>query len=144
MNLLAGDVGGTKTLLGIFSWDGELKKLYQKKYSSTEWESLEPMIASFIRNLPDEIDHPKIGCIALAGPIVNNSFKLTNLGWEVRHNKILKVANLDSLELINDSHNNAEKSPSTKEPNRIISKKIGRNDLCPCGSGKKYKICHGA
>jgi preprotein translocase subunit SecA len=21
--------------------------------------------------------------------------------------------------------------------------KIGRNDLCPCGSGKKYKRCHG-
>ena len=21
--------------------------------------------------------------------------------------------------------------------------KIGRNDLCPCGSGKKYKACHG-
>jgi uncharacterized protein len=20
----------------------------------------------------------------------------------------------------------------------------GRNDLCPCGSGKKYKKCHGA
>ncbi len=23
------------------------------------------------------------------------------------------------------------------------SKKIGRNDPCPCGSGKKYKFCHG-
>ena len=22
-------------------------------------------------------------------------------------------------------------------------KKIGRNELCPCGSGKKYKQCHG-
>jgi preprotein translocase subunit SecA len=21
--------------------------------------------------------------------------------------------------------------------------KIGRNDPCPCGSGKKYKVCHG-
>jgi preprotein translocase subunit SecA len=21
--------------------------------------------------------------------------------------------------------------------------KVGRNDLCPCGSGKKYKRCHG-
>jgi preprotein translocase subunit SecA len=24
------------------------------------------------------------------------------------------------------------------------SKKVGANDLCPCGSGKKYKRCHGA
>jgi preprotein translocase subunit SecA len=22
--------------------------------------------------------------------------------------------------------------------------KIGRNDMCPCGSGKKFKKCHGA
>ncbi len=21
--------------------------------------------------------------------------------------------------------------------------KVGRNDMCPCGSGKKYKYCHG-
>ena len=24
-----------------------------------------------------------------------------------------------------------------------VEKKIGRNDPCPCGSGKKYKQCHG-
>jgi preprotein translocase subunit SecA len=23
-------------------------------------------------------------------------------------------------------------------------KKIGRNDVCPCGSGRKFKQCHGA
>ena len=23
------------------------------------------------------------------------------------------------------------------------TKKVGRNDPCPCGSGKKYKQCHG-
>jgi preprotein translocase subunit SecA len=25
-----------------------------------------------------------------------------------------------------------------------VEQKIGRNDTCPCGSGKKYKACHGA
>jgi len=29
------------------------------------------------------------------------------------------------------------------EPIRV-DKKVGRNDPCPCGSGKKYKNCHGA
>jgi preprotein translocase subunit SecA len=24
-----------------------------------------------------------------------------------------------------------------------VGPKIGRNDPCPCGSGKKYKACHG-
>jgi preprotein translocase subunit SecA len=26
---------------------------------------------------------------------------------------------------------------------RTVSDKVGRNDPCPCGSGKKYKHCHG-
>ncbi|HEX4856758.1 MAG TPA: SEC-C metal-binding domain-containing protein, partial [Limnobacter sp.] len=26
---------------------------------------------------------------------------------------------------------------------RRVSDKVGRNDPCPCGSGKKYKQCHG-
>ncbi len=35
-----------------------------------------------------------------------------------------------------------EDSVSTASP--IHSDKTGRNDPCPCGSGKKYKKCHGA
>jgi preprotein translocase subunit SecA len=27
---------------------------------------------------------------------------------------------------------------------RVVVEKVGRNDPCPCGSGKKYKKCHGA
>jgi preprotein translocase subunit SecA len=27
---------------------------------------------------------------------------------------------------------------------RHVGEKVGRNDECPCGSGKKYKKCHGA
>jgi preprotein translocase subunit SecA len=26
---------------------------------------------------------------------------------------------------------------------RVVEDKVGRNDPCPCGSGKKYKACHG-
>ena len=30
-------------------------------------------------------------------------------------------------------------------PKQVVSgQKVGRNDPCPCGSGKKYKKCHGA
>ncbi len=29
-----------------------------------------------------------------------------------------------------------------KQPKRV-TQKVGRNDPCPCGSGKKYKYCHG-
>ncbi len=32
---------------------------------------------------------------------------------------------------------------ATREPAKRDSKKVGRNDPCPCGSGKKYKNCCG-
>ena len=36
-------------------------------------------------------------------------------------------------------------SPSTNgNAPRVTGEKVGRNDPCPCGSGKKYKKCHGA
>lgn len=38
--------------------------------------------------------------------------------------------------------NNANES-SSPEPFVREQRKIGRNELCPCGSGKKYKHCHG-
>ena len=46
---------------------------------------------------------------------------------------------LFNIELV--SNNNKEEPKDTR---RIISKKIGRNEQCPCGSGKKYKQCHGS
>jgi len=37
-----------------------------------------------------------------------------------------------------------EKVSAISAPKNDEGEKIGRNDLCPCGSGKKYKKCHGA
>jgi preprotein translocase subunit SecA len=36
----------------------------------------------------------------------------------------------------------AEAKPGKPQPVRV-GVKVGRNDPCPCGSGKKYKNCHG-
>jgi len=41
---------------------------------------------------------------------------------------------------INQASSSANDLGVTEEPQR----KIGRNEFCPCGSGKKYKHCHGA
>jgi preprotein translocase subunit SecA len=34
-------------------------------------------------------------------------------------------------------------SPTPQQPFTRATQKVGRNDPCPCGSGKKYKQCHG-
>lgn len=39
---------------------------------------------------------------------------------------------------------NDEQSANSQQPVVRAQAKVGRNDPCPCGSGKKYKHCHGA
>ncbi|HAN78623.1 MAG TPA: hypothetical protein DCQ31_13100, partial [Bacteroidales bacterium] len=36
-----------------------------------------------------------------------------------------------------------QQAPQKVQTIRREEPKIGRNDPCPCGSGKKYKSCHG-
>ena len=38
----------------------------------------------------------------------------------------------------------AQSAEATQQPVVRDAPKVGRNDPCPCGSGKKYKQCHGA
>jgi preprotein translocase subunit SecA len=38
----------------------------------------------------------------------------------------------------------ASSAASNGNAPRVTGTKVGRNDPCPCGSGKKYKKCHGA
>lgn len=43
----------------------------------------------------------------------------------------------------NASSQTVKEEAKVAEPNKRDEKKVGRNDACPCGSGKKYKNCHG-
>jgi preprotein translocase subunit SecA len=38
-----------------------------------------------------------------------------------------------------------QRAPVTAQPETFVrdTPKVGRNEACPCGSGKKYKQCHG-
>jgi preprotein translocase subunit SecA len=36
-----------------------------------------------------------------------------------------------------------DETPKAQQPVERALPKVGRNDPCPCGSGKKYKHCHG-
>lgn len=48
---------------------------------------------------------------------------------------------------LNDPHQQAAAAQDTREQPRRepirTEKTVGRNDPCPCGSGKKFKNCHG-
>lgn len=48
---------------------------------------------------------------------------------------------LETLETIQKVYDEDTKSSSKFTKGKRKEKKIGRNDPCPCGSGKKYKKC---
>ena len=54
MNLLAGDLGGTKTILAIYSNDIYPRKIFDKYYISSEWESFYSIFEDFFKHLPDQ------------------------------------------------------------------------------------------
>jgi len=48
---------------------------------------------------------------------------------------------------VNDAAQDTKMKPSSDDQfdgNMYQGRKVGRNELCPCGSGKKFKYCHGA
>jgi preprotein translocase subunit SecA len=58
-----------------------------------------------------------------------------------------RAEHVSSLQLIRstdeiDADGVSEETPTTATFRRD-PQKVGRNDLCPCGSNKKYKVCHG-
>ncbi|MEK7564782.1 MAG: preprotein translocase subunit SecA [Patescibacteria group bacterium] len=58
---------------------------------------------------------------------------------------IFKIGNIQRQETSNMRQVQYNKSEDTSSGAKqtVSGEKIGRNDLCPCGSGKKYKKCHG-
>ncbi len=102
MNLLAGDLGGTKTILAIYSNENYPKKLFNKYYISSEWKSFDSIIEDFIKQLPEHISLPEYGCIGVAGPIQDQKVKITNLGWDIESKELSLLSKINNIELIND------------------------------------------
>jgi len=102
MNLLAGDLGGTKTILAVYSNDSYPKKLFSKYYISLEWKSFYSIFEDFIKQLPDQILIPEYACIGVAGQIKNKNVKITNLDWDIETEKLSLISKISNIELIND------------------------------------------
>ena len=66
---------------------------------------------------------------------ISSNISIYLLKAEVRQNTERKEQRSNTI--VHDTHIKQKGQPIKKD------KKVGRNDLCPCGSGKKYKQCHG-
>ncbi|MDX2228366.1 MAG: glucokinase [Leptolyngbyaceae cyanobacterium bins.349] len=110
--LLAGDIGGTKTILRLVRAEtGEpgklpaLTSLYEVTYPSREFVDLVPMVRQFMNAAQaalEQIFAPVGACFGIAGPVLNNTSKLTNLGWLLESEALEKQLKIPQVNLIND------------------------------------------
>jgi glucokinase len=100
--LLAGDIGGTKTILRLveFSETQDLKTLYEESFPSGDFPDLVPIVQKFLTTANSST--PEKACFAIAGPVVGNTAKLTNLAWFLDTERLEKQLDIPAISLIND------------------------------------------
>ncbi|HRZ98278.1 MAG TPA: preprotein translocase subunit SecA [Paludibacter sp.] len=145
-----------QTLLYVFDdeWKEHLRQLDELRNSvqNASYEQKDPLLIyklesyGLFKEMIDSVNR-KVLSILLRGQIPIREPE------QVREARPIQRMDLSRLRTQKDevSTRNTESSDPTKQDTREIQKsepirvekKVGRNDLCPCGSGKKFKNCHG-
>ncbi len=132
--LLAGDVGGTKTNLALYSTDGDLLPEVQKTYSSTAYPSLEAVVSEFLAETGASAERAVIG---VAGPVVEGRCGGTNLPWTMAEERLKRELGIPEAKLLNDLEATAYGVPHLDPEDLFVL-----NDV-PARSGTKAVIAPG-
>jgi len=115
-------------------------RAYAQKNPKQEYkrESFE-MFQSLLHNVKHEV----VKMLARVEPITQEQLaELERKQIEMQEQMRIKMEHAEANALAEESQEAAPQAPAA-EPMRRIEPKVGRNDPCPCGSGKKFKQCHG-
>ena len=118
------------------------------KYKKLDLESdyVQDLLNEF-DNIMDNLneDNQNILVSYFLSPLFNGTYDKSALKESLRQNKLIRY--YDALDKIASKYKNKigiwPLNGYTLKDGISVSKKIGRNDPCPCGSGKKYKKCCG-
>lgn len=103
MLLLIGDIGGTKTILRLVEADVQAKSFHtlrEEKYVSASFSDLVPMVKQFLGT--DNQKKPESACFGIAGPVISNMSRLTNLNWDLDGTRLEQELSINKVRLIND------------------------------------------
>ncbi|AFY32456.1 glucokinase [Calothrix sp. PCC 7507] len=100
--LLAGDIGGTKTILRLVETldSPSLHTIDEESYHSGDFPDLVPIVQHFLTKA--KAPTPEKACFAIAGPVFNNTAKLTNLAWFLDTDRLQQELGITAVSLIND------------------------------------------
>lgn len=98
--IIAGDIGGTKTNLGLYSRErGARNPLREAMFVSGDYESLDAIVSDFLNDEVLTVEHAVFG---IAGPVVGSEVNITNLPWTVSKEGISEKLRVKRIHLIND------------------------------------------
>jgi preprotein translocase subunit SecA len=125
------------------SWKDHLRQMDELKQSSNNatYEQKDPLLIykfeafELFKGMLSKLNKEAASFI-FKGAILKQSPQEVEMPQEIEEQEPELVTSRSEEEAL--SAGEAKKSPVKVAP------KVGRNDLCPCGSGKKYKHCHGA
>ncbi len=121
--LLAGDIGGTKSNLAIYSVEAGLHKpLFEATFPSALYPSLEALVRTFLSQTDLSVDS---ACFGVAGPVVAGRAAITNLPWDMSVQQLREELKLSSVRLINDLEAIARSIPFL-EPGELHTLSKGR------------------
>ena len=90
--LLAGDIGGTKTNLAVYSPEAGLRRpLAQATFPSAMYPSLEALVRTFLAQIQLTVDRASFG---VAGPVIAGQATITNLPWVMDEKELAETLNL--------------------------------------------------
>jgi glucokinase len=101
--VLAGDIGGTKTILRLLKVENQgrdRETLHEAQYPSHDFIDIVPMVEVFLASANNS--PPTSACLAIAGPVINQTSKLTNLNWYLDKQRLQTELNIPTVSLIND------------------------------------------
>lgn len=99
--ILAGDIGGTKTNVALFTFeDRYIVKKQQYQFASYEFESLKDILRVFRKKV--DLSLVKSACFGLAGPVIEGHCLATNLPWKIDISDLETELNIQKVYLLND------------------------------------------
>jgi glucokinase len=103
--ILAGDVGGTNTRLGLFELNQDRPQAVTIQiFPSGQYPSLETIVELFLKEHRQQIT---CACVGIAGPIKDGICETPNLPWIADSRKLAGLLGISNVELINDLEANA-------------------------------------
>ena len=99
MIVFSGDVGGTSTRMQLaeFTADNPIKIIKTFRYNNGDYPSFAAIIDNFLASIDLDRVEIKSACFGVAGPIVNEKVKFTNLPWMIKVSDIRDKIKLDKV-----------------------------------------------